>query len=300
MRDMVVTCFSEHALRVSQTTCSSSANESFISQNLSPSVQNAVICQYKITLSNRKQLLITLTWCRNHLGQGLNINFGNEASTSFKFTTISRLFRKKKGSKLVEFNDSRVEIFWDLSAATFESGPEPIDGYYLLVIVDSEIALILGNLAQEAASKKVKNGTSMAKFSLVSRREHYSGKALYSTRAQFSNTGINHDILIRCVSQNEGQKQPVLSVCIDKRTVMKVKRLEWNFRGNQTIFVDGLLVDLLWDVHDWFFNPSSGYAVFMFRTRTGTDSRLWLEEKMTQNEKDRVEFSLLIYASKNP
>ena len=81
--------------------------------------------------------------------------------------------------------------------------------------------------------------------------------------------------------------------------MIRVKRLHWNFRGNQTIFVDGLLVDLLWDVHDWFFNPSSsGYAVFMFRTRSGMDSRLWLEEKNAHKDKDRVEFSLLIYACK--
>jgi hypothetical protein len=60
----------------------------------------------------------------------------------------------------------------------------------------------------------------------------------------------------------------------------RVKRLQWNFKGNQTIFVDNLLVDLMWDVHDWFFNPASRYAVFMFRTRNGLDSRLWLEEKL--------------------
>jgi hypothetical protein len=38
-----------------------------------------------------------------------------------------------------------------------------------------------------------------------------------------------------------------------------VKQLQWNFRGNQTIFVDNLLVDLMWDVHDWFFNPTSRF-----------------------------------------
>ena len=66
--------------------------------------------------------------------------------------------------------------------------------------------------------------------------------------------------------------------------------------------VDGgffLKSGLAWDVHNWFFNPASGYAVFMFRTRSGLDSRLWLEEKIAQKDKDRVEFSLLIYAYKN-
>jgi hypothetical protein len=62
-----------------------------------------------------------------------------------------------------------------------------------------------------------------------------------------------------------------------------VKRLQWNFRGNQIIFVDNLLVDLMWDVHDWFFNLASRYAVFMFCMRSGFDSRLWLEEKLVHD-----------------
>ncbi|KAK2989987.1 hypothetical protein RJ640_023909 [Escallonia rubra] len=38
---------------------------------------------------------------------------------------------------------------------------------------------------------------------------------------------------------------------------------QWKFRRNQSIFVDGLLVDLMWDVHDWFCNRSSGDSTFM-------------------------------------
>ncbi|KAJ6310972.1 hypothetical protein OIU76_015654 [Salix suchowensis] len=160
-----------------------------------------------------------------------------------------------KGSKLIESDTSKIEVFWDLSSAKYELGPEPVEGFYVLVMVDSEIGLILG---------------------------------------------IQHDIVIKCSGETEGLRNPVLSVYIDKKTVIRVKRLQWNFRGNQTVFLDGLLIDLLWDVHDWFFNPGSGYAVFMFRTRSGMDSRLWLEEKLVQKEQERIEFSLLIYASKSP
>lgn len=300
MRD-IVSCFSENAVSVSNPSCSSYSNAACINPSLTPSVQNSVTCVYKITLSTQKQILVTATWCKNNSSQGLSMNFGDEPSSTppFRLNTNSRLFRKKKGSKLMESNNSNIEVFWDLSNAKYDTGPEPVDGFYVLVMVDSEIGLILGDMAEEAVTKRFKTATSLAKVSLISRREHCSGNTVYSTKAQFCDTGIAHDILIRCSGENDGLRSPVLSVSIDKKTVIRVKRLQWNFRGNQIIFVDNLLVDLMWDVHDWFFSPASGYAVFMFRTRSGMDSRLWLEEKLVQKDQDRVEFSLLIYACKN-
>ncbi|CAI9105555.1 OLC1v1004496C1 [Oldenlandia corymbosa var. corymbosa] len=296
MRDFAA-CFSEYSVQVADNaSCASYANTSCITPNSIPSTQNAVTCLYKSVLSNDKQIVIRVTWCKNNVTQGLSIHFGDDPSSSFKLNTTSRLFRKKRGSKSCEFSDCKVEIFWDLSSARYNSGPEPIDGFYVLITVDSELGLLLGDLAEEASLNKLKKGTKIAKYSLISRQEHFSGNTLYSTKAQFSDTGTAHDILIRCSGETEGLKHPVLSVCIDKKVVIRVKRLQWNFRGNQTIFLDGLLVDLMWDVHDWFFNPVSGYAVFMFRTRSGMDSRLWLEEKLMQKDQDKVEFSFLIYA----
>ncbi|XP_061345429.1 uncharacterized protein LOC133291217 [Gastrolobium bilobum] len=297
----LVSCFSENAVNVSHSSCSSYSNNACISPNLAPSIQNSVSSVYKTIISNQKQLLITVTWCKSHSNQGLTISFGDEepVAAAFRLNTNSRFFRKKKGSKLLESDESKVEVFWDLSNAKYDTGPEPVDGFYVAILVDAELGLILGDMAEEAVTKKLKTRTLLAKVSLLSRREHCSGNTLYTTKAQFCDTGTLHDILIRCSGENEGLKSPVLSVCIDKKTVIRVKRLQWNFRGNQTIFVDGLLVDLLWDVHNWFFNPASGYAVFMFRTRSGLDSRLWLEEKSTLKDKDRVEFSLLIYACKS-
>ncbi|WMV44540.1 hypothetical protein MTR67_037925 [Solanum verrucosum] len=96
----------------------------------------------------------------------------------------------------------------------------------------------------------------------------------------------------------------MLFVSIDKKSVIQVKRLQWNFRGNQTIFLDGLVVDFMWDVHDWLCNPKSGCAMFMFRTRSGLDSRLWFdqEKNLEQNEEEEEKdgFSLMICATKSP
>ncbi|KAM0008429.1 hypothetical protein Hdeb2414_s0114g00799571 [Helianthus debilis subsp. tardiflorus] len=133
---------------------------------------------------------------------------------------------------------------------------------------------------------------------------------LYTTKARFSNAGNWHDIVIRCTGEIEGLKYPVLQVSFDKRVVIRVKRLQWNFRGNQTIFLDGLLVDLMWDVYEWCFcldtgsrsGSGSGQVVFVFRTRSGLDNRLWLEEKIVKSEDDNDDkkgFSLLVYATKS-
>ncbi|ESW04382.1 hypothetical protein PHAVU_011G090700 [Phaseolus vulgaris] len=320
MRD-IVTCFSENAVNVSHSSisCSSYSNNACISpSDIVPSTQNSVSSVYKLVLSTLKQILVTVTWCRSHSNQGLAITFNEEDPPPFRLNTNSRFFRKKKGTKILEPSSSlssKVEISWDLSNAKYESGPEPVQGFHVVIVIDSEIGLVLGDTAEETVVSKRLDfrsnniNTALAKVSLLSRREHCSGNTLYTTKAQFCDTGTWHDVMIRCSveKENEGMfKSPVLCVCIDKKTVIRVKRLQWNFRGNQTIFVDGLLVDLLWDVHDWFFSPSSssssssssGYAVFMFRTRSGMDSRLWLEEKNAQKDKDRVEFSLLIYACK--
>ncbi|GFP98043.1 hypothetical protein PHJA_001948400 [Phtheirospermum japonicum] len=294
MRDLA-SCFSEHAVQISDTSCSNC--------NYTPSTQNAVVCLYETVLSTQKQILTTVTWTKNSSFQGLTINFNDgPISNAFKLNTNnSRFFRKMKGSKALELSSphaSKIEVSWDLSTARYRPGPEPVDGFYLFVAFDSEIGLVLGDAAPP---RMVKHGARTARFSLISRREHFSGRALYSTRARFCDAGSDHDIVIRC---GEEEKYPFLSVCIDEKTVIRVKRLQWNFRGNETIFLDGRAVDMMWDVHDWLYGRESGNAIFMFRTRSGLDSRLWLEDKLAQKgdddeEKDKVEFSLMICACKN-
>uniref|UniRef100_A0A5B7BVL7 DUF868 domain-containing protein n=1 Tax=Davidia involucrata TaxID=16924 RepID=A0A5B7BVL7_DAVIN len=295
----IATCYSEHAIKVSDSYCSGPSNQAYLSPNLIPSIQNAVTCIYKTKLSTKKQFLITLTWC-NLIAQGFTIGISDDPSFPLKFNTNSRHLRKIKGTKAFESCNSKIEVFWDLSAAKYDAGPEPVNGFYLVVLVDSELSLLLGDMDEELDVKKfITDITDTdAKFLLVSRSEHFSGNTLYSTKAQFCDTGTCHDILIKFIGEEKGiTRNSVLTVCIDNKNVIQVKRLQWNFRGNQTIFVDGVLVDLMWDVHDWFFNPASGCAVFMFRTRSGLDSRLWLEEK---EQERRVGFSLLICACKNP
>ncbi|KAL2502643.1 Plant protein of unknown function [Forsythia ovata] len=296
----IATCYSEHAIKVSDSYCSGPSNQAYSSSKLIPSIQNAVTCIYKVKLSTLKQVMIKLTWC-NLLGQGFSIGISDYPFCTSKFSKNSRLLRKVKGLKTFESCDSRIEVFWDLSCARYDIGPEPVNGFYVMILINSELGLLLGDIEEELEVKKRIADIHVAGFSLISRSEHFSGNAVYSTKAKFCDTGTIHEILIKCLEKEKGLKNPELSVYIDKKNVIQVKRLQWNFRGNQTIFIDGLVVDMMWDVHDWLFNSSSGYAVFMLRTRNELDNRLWLEDKILEKkEEEKVAFSLLICACKNP
>ncbi|KAH7445065.1 hypothetical protein KP509_02G104700 [Ceratopteris richardii] len=174
------------------------------------------------------------------------------------------LFWKKKGSKILDVGERKVEVHWDLSSAKYGSSPEPLEGFYLAVICGCEVVLLLGNML-EGAHKRALSLSPLhhrLKPTLISRTEHIVGKRFYSTKAQFRENGSPHDIVIEC--QIAG-KDPRFSLRIDRQLMLQVKRLMWKFRGNYTIMVDGLPVELLWDVHNWLFNQSDNHAVFMFQ-----------------------------------
>lgn len=295
----IATCYNEHAIKVSDSYCSGPSNLSYLTPKHKSSIPNEVTCLYKAELSTQKQLLITLTWRSNLTGQGFTINIGdNNTSSASNLDSSFKRLQKNKGTKTFQFRNTKIEVLWDISTAKYDKGPEPTNGFYVMVLTDSEIGLLIGDKDDEI---KMKKGIPEAKFSLVCRSEQFCGSSVYSTKAQFCDAGIQHEIVIKCEREEEGTKSPVLSVYIDQKIVFQVKRLRWNFRGNQAIFLDGLLVDMMWDVHDWFFNPKSRSAIFLFRTRSGLNSRLWLEEKvLEQKGQEKPQFSLLIFACKNP
>ncbi|XP_047328594.1 uncharacterized protein LOC124932037 [Impatiens glandulifera] len=317
MRDMG-SCFGEYAIQVSEASCSSysgslqsSLSSSCLSSNPNtiPSVQNEVTCVYRIIPSTQnKHFTITATWTKTSIPphhQGLSLTFSSDHSntSSFKFNTISRLLnknkKKKKGNRSFQFDNSQINVLWDFTSAKYDNnnlGPEPIKGFYVLIIVDSELGLSLGDMSTEellATSSKMmmkNNNMVAAKCSLISRRESFTGKSVCVRKAQFRENGSMHEVWIRFSREKEGLKSPMLVVSIDRKNMIRVKSLQWNFRGNQTIFVDGLLVDLMWDVHGWFFDSdNAGRGIFMFRTRSGLHSRLWMMEQQEEEEqKDKM------------
>lgn len=307
-------CFSNSSVSVADTSCSNYPTNSCISSssNMSQSIHNTVTYVYKIILTTAKELQVEVSWNKCQMNQGLNITFNNSSTPAFKLNTNSRIFGRLKGWRIVESNSNfKIEVFWDLSISKYQSSPEPVEGYYVIIMVDSEIGLVLGDLANEATKRKLEKGTKKAKFSLMVRRDYCSGNTLYTTRTNFSKNGAQHEITIRCCggAAEEWLENPYFTICIDKKEVIKVERLKWNFRGNDGICVEGVVIDVLWDVNEWLMNPYSGCAIFMFRRRNGMELdgiiRVESDEEDMVLFKEQIHdmegefFSLLIYACKS-
>ncbi|KAF8388056.1 hypothetical protein HHK36_026722 [Tetracentron sinense] len=298
MRDFP-SCFGENGVQVADSSSSSSSR----------TAQNLVTCVYQCRLRGR-HCLTTVTWSKNLMGQGFSVGIDDSANQCICKVDIKPwLFSKRKGSKSLEADSNRIDIYWDLSSAKFRSGPEPLEGFYLAVVSDQEMILLLGDLRKEAF-KKTNVTPAPSNVIFIAKREHIFGKKVFGTKAQFCDNGQIHDIAIEC--DTVGLNDPRLLIRIDNKMVMQVKRLRWKFRGNHTILVDGFPVEVFWDVHNWFFGTALGNAVFMFQTCLSAE-KLWDSQTLSDPTKlhwscsqgfrdsqlQGLGFSLILYAWKN-
>lgn len=297
MHDALPSCFGEYGVQVVD-----------ISAGNNKMTQNLVTCLYQTKLAGKCRPL-SITWCKNLMGQGLSVNVDVDQHLC-KVDMKPWMFWKKQGSKSFEVDANKVEVYWDLSSAKYSCGPVPTEGFFVAVVSDEEVVLLLGDMFNEAY-KKTRARPATIEAILVSRSEHVFGKKYHTTKARFGEGGKAHEIVIEC--QIGPTSEPRLYVRVDRQIVVQVKRLMWKFRGNQTIIVDGNPVEVFWDVHNWLFNPRVGHAVFMFQTCLSSD-KPWLKEVAacssvlqwpgTYSFKDKESsgpsgFSLLLYAWKN-
>ncbi|XP_071721394.1 uncharacterized protein [Rutidosis leptorrhynchoides] len=271
MRDFP-SCFSENGVQVSDAS-SSGALLSTPATTSSKTAQNIVTCVYQCKLHSSFCFIITITWTKNLMGQGLLVEIDDSRSQSFcKLEVKPSLFTKRKGYKTLEMGSSFINIFWDLSCAKFGSSPEPIENFYFAITINQELILLLGDMEKEVHKKLNHPISSSPNAVFLSKKEHIFGRKVYATTAQFCGKGQIHDILIEC--DTTSSSDPCLLIRIDGKIVLKVKQLQWKFRGNYTILVDGLPVEVYWDVHSWFFGKLNGNAVFLFQTCLSAE-KLW-------------------------
>ncbi|KAI3801005.1 hypothetical protein L1987_29105 [Smallanthus sonchifolius] len=268
-------CFGENGVQVAEASFSSETSIT-TTTTTARTAQNLVTCVYQCKMHNSTCILITLTWTKNLMGQSLSVEIDDSNNQCLcKLDIKPWLFSKRRGFRNLEVGSKLIDIYWDLTFAKFSSSPEPITGFYFAIAMNRELILILGDMEKEV-HKKI-HATSLAPNAVfVSKTAHIFGKKAYSTRAQFCGKGQVHDILIECDTMCMNDDSCLL-IRIDGNPVMQVKCLRWKFRGNYTILVDGLPVEVYWDVHSWLFEKLTGNAVFLFKTCLSAE-KLWVSE----------------------
>ncbi|OEL37125.1 hypothetical protein BAE44_0001858 [Dichanthelium oligosanthes] len=192
------------------------------------------------------------------------------------------LLWRRRGSKRFRVRDRRVDLAWDLSRARFppSGSPEPSSGYFVAVVVDGEMAVVAGDMAEEAYRKTKARRPPGPGPVLVSRREHVSmrdgggGGGGRGHRTCVVVRGKEREISVDLVSRGQGQGQGQgqqgqakeqrerdrdraevgMSVSVDGERVLHVRRLRWKFRGSEKVDLGGgdrVLVS--WDLHNWLF-----------------------------------------------
>ncbi|KAF9610654.1 hypothetical protein IFM89_023910 [Coptis chinensis] len=229
------------------------------------SAQCTVTCVYHAKLVGMCRN-VTVVWCKNLINHSLNITVdspGDENNYTCKIDFKPWHFWTKKGFKPFDVEGKRVDVFWDLRRAKISGSPEPYMDYYVAMVFDEEVVLLLGDYKKKAY-KRTKSRPSLADAVLVWKKENVFAKKCFSTRAKFDQRKKDHDIVVE--NSVGGPRDPEMWISIDGIVLVHITSLQWKFRGNETVLVNKMPVQILWDVHDWLFStPGSGHGLFIFK-----------------------------------
>ncbi|KAK9046227.1 hypothetical protein V6N11_052122 [Hibiscus sabdariffa] len=210
---------------------------------------------------------VMATWCKTPTSHSFTISVENpyddQNHSSCKIDLNGWHLWGRKGLKNMEVDGQKVGIYWDLRQAKFDDSPEPYSDYYVAMVCNENVALVLGDMKIDAF-KRTRRKPSPVDPTLMCKKEHICGKKLFCSKAKLGEEKQEHDIIIEyCLS---GPGDPEMWVTIDGTAVIRVMNLHWRFRGNEIVTVNKTTVQVFWDVHDWLYNNSSGssHGLFIF------------------------------------
>ncbi|KAK6922295.1 Protein of unknown function DUF868, plant [Dillenia turbinata] len=268
--------------------------------------QSIQISVYQTNIAGQCRL-ITITWCKNLLLHGLSVSVeGPEGESHYccKVELKPWSFWRKRGSKQFIVDNKAVGVVWDLKAAKFNGETQPQSDYYVAIVCDKEVALLVGDMKKDAY-RRTGCRPSLIEPIFVARKEHLFGKKKFSSRVKFEESGTFHEITIECSSADGVDSK--MEISIDGQIAINVKHLQWKFRGNESIFVNKTRVEVYWDVHDWLFSPGLRNALFIFNPTSTSLSAALCNETEAENSGSSYEdytsngstgFSFVLYAWK--
>uniref|UniRef100_A0A2C9UPA2 DUF868 domain-containing protein n=1 Tax=Manihot esculenta TaxID=3983 RepID=A0A2C9UPA2_MANES len=185
------------------------------------------------------------------MNHSLNLIFNNpeggEVYYSCKIDLKPWFFWSKKGSKSFDLEGCHIDIHWDLRSTRFFGSPKLCSDYYVALVSDGEVVLL------------TKARPAFVDPTLFYKKENVFAKKAFTMRAKFNEKKQEHDVVVE--SSTTGPKDPEMWISIDGILVIHVKKLQWKFRGNQTVMVNKQQLQVLWDVHGWLFNsPGAGHG----------------------------------------
>lgn len=214
---------------------------------------------------------VTVQWSKNLMVNSLCISVESverDQVCTCKLELKPWHFWSRKGYKTFMVDGSQLELYWDFRSAKF-SGPEPNKDFYVALVSDEELVLLLGDM-EKKAHKRIKARPPLVEALMFYKEEHVFGKKSFSTRARFDQRGKEHDVVVE--SSTAGNKDPEMWISIDGIVLIHIRNLQWKFRGNQTVLVNKQPVQVFWDVHAWLFcQPGSEHGLFIFKPGGGGD-----------------------------
>ncbi|KGN65893.1 uncharacterized protein LOC101212848 [Cucumis sativus] len=231
----------------------------------SKTAQSTVTCFYQANIAGFWRN-VTVLWCKNLMNHTLTITIQSlqgDFHCNYKIDVKPWHFWSKKGFKSIDLDGSQIDLYWDVRSAKFSTGPEPYSDFYVALVSDEEVVLLLGDYKKKAY-KRTKSRPALLDAILIYKKENVFAKKCFSTRAKFDDRRKECDIVVEI--STSGAKDPEMWISIDGIVLVQVKNLQWKFRGNQTVLVNKQSVQVLWDVHDWLFtNPGTGHGLFIFK-----------------------------------
>lgn len=232
---------------------------------------NFVSSVYKTKIAGMSRN-VTTTWSKNLITVSLQITI--ESLSKDEDPYVCRIdvntwqFWGKKGLKSFKVDEERVDVYWNLRDANFSTSPEPCSDYHVALVYDEDMVLLLGDQEEEAC-RRSKSTTCLEKPLLVLKEENIFGKNLFTSKTVLGKEGNEHHIVIETAISCENNEEPEMWIGVDVASI-RIDNLHWRFRGYEDFLVDGMPVQVLWDVHDWLYmrsNSGSG-GIFIFRQNT--------------------------------